>query len=289
MDIKQILRDAIDSKVAEILKEEYGIEPSKKFADKLLKDDQDYGNYQIRLTSVGDHKIRVVKVVFNNMGVDLKTAKSLVDQAPSVISPCLTFERATEIVKLLNNAGATAHVEKIECVDDPLDWTPIPSDEQGKDPNYQVTLLDSGEDCKGVIDFIASKVQADPTYANALVDHAPSVIITGLCKEAAVDISNELAKLGAGSSVESVIPTGTTSKHVYQLVLTNRSSGVHREDVANIVEQIEGSKSYANFVLTSNAPLVIARGLNYFAAVELKKSIVDKGGDVAIEEITKID
>lgn len=289
MDIKQILRDAIDSKVAEILKEEYGIEPSKEFADKLLKDDQDYGDYQIRLTSVGDHKIRVVKVVFNNMDVDLKTAKSLVDQAPSVISPCLTFERAIEIVKLLNNAGATAHVEKIGCDNDPLDWTPIPSDEQGKDPNYQVTLLDSGEDYEGVIDFIASKVQADPTYANALVDHAPSVIITGLCKEAAVDISNELAKLGAGSSVESVIPTGTTSKHVYQLVLTNRSSGVHREDIANIVEQIEGSKSYANFVLTSNAPLVIARGLNYFAAVELKKSIVDKGGDVAIEEITKID
>lgn len=49
------------------------------------------------------------------MDVDLKTAKTLVDQAPSVISPCLTFERATEIVKLLNDAGATAHVEKIVC------------------------------------------------------------------------------------------------------------------------------------------------------------------------------
>lgn len=80
-----------------------------------------------------------------------------------------------------------------------------------------------------------------------------------------------------------------SSKHVYQLVLTNRSGGVHREDIANIVEQIEGSKPYANFVLTSNAPLVIARGSNYFAAVEIKKSIVDKGGDVVIEEITKID
>ena len=198
MNIEQMLRDAIESKTAKILKEEYGIEMSKEIADKLPKDDQDCGDYQIRLTNVGDHKIRVVKAVFNSMDVDLKTAKTL-------------------------------------------------------------------------------------------VDHAPSVIITGLCKEAAVDISNELAKLGAGSSVESVIPTGTTSKHVYQLVLTNRSSGVHREDIANIVEQIEGSKPYANFVLTSNAPLVIARGLNYFAAVELKKSIVDKGGDVVIEEITKID
>lgn len=46
MDIKQILRDAIDNKVAEILKEEYGIELSKEFADKLPKDDQDCENYQ---------------------------------------------------------------------------------------------------------------------------------------------------------------------------------------------------------------------------------------------------
>lgn len=125
MNIEQILRDAIESKTARILKEEYGIEMSKEIADKLSEDDQDYGDYQIRLTNVGDHKTSVVKVVFNNMDVDLKTAKTLVDQTPSVISPCLTFERATEIVKLLNDAGATAHVEKIACNDDPLDWTPI--------------------------------------------------------------------------------------------------------------------------------------------------------------------
>lgn len=106
MDIGQLLRNAINNKVAKILKEEYGIETPKEIADKLSEDDQDYGDYQIRLTNVGDHKIRVVTVVFNNMDIDLKTAKALVDQAPSVISQGLTFERATEIVKLLNNAGA---------------------------------------------------------------------------------------------------------------------------------------------------------------------------------------
>lgn len=88
--------------------------------------------------------------------------------------------------------------------------------------------------------------------------------------------------------VEGVIPTDTTSKHVYQVVLTERSGGVHREDIANIVEQIQGSKSYANLVRTINRPLVIARGLNRFGAVELKKSIVDKGGDCVIEKITKV-
>lgn len=130
MNIEQMLRDAIERKIAKILKEEYGIEMSKEIADKLSKDDQDCKNYQIRLTNVGDNKIKVVQVVFENIEHRLKEAKDLVDETPSVISPCLTFERATEIVKLLNDAGATAHVEKIVCDDGPLDWTPIPPDKR---------------------------------------------------------------------------------------------------------------------------------------------------------------
>ena len=86
-----------------------------------------------------------------------------------------------------------------------LDWTPIPPDEQGKDPNYQVTLLDSGDGYEDVIDFITSILMIEPSYAKALVDHAPSVIKTGLCKEAAIDINKDLLKLGASSSVEKVV------------------------------------------------------------------------------------
>lgn len=81
MNIEQMLRDAIERKTAKILKEEYGIEMSKELADKLPKDDQDCGDYQIRLTNVGDHKIRVVKAVFNSMDVDLKTARTGMEQS----------------------------------------------------------------------------------------------------------------------------------------------------------------------------------------------------------------
>lgn len=208
MDIEQMLRDAIERKTAKILKEEYGIETPKEIADKLSKDDQDYGDYQIRLTNVGDHKIRVVKAVFNSMDVDLKTAKTLVDQAPSVISPCLTFERATEIVKLLNDAGATAHVEKIVCDDDPLDWTPIPPDEQDDQdecPVYQVTLLEAGENREDLIKFIANIRMIEPSYAEALVDHMPSVIVRDFTKKAAMTIVAELTKLKADSMLERTV------------------------------------------------------------------------------------
>lgn len=211
MNIEQMLRDAIEHKTAKILKEEYGIEMSKEVADKLSKDDQDYEDYQIRLTNVGDHKIRVVKVVFNNMDVDLKTAKTLVDQAPSVISPCLTFERATEIVKLLNDAEATAHVEKIVCDDDPLDWTPIPPDEQDdqddqdEQPVYQVTLLEAGVNREDLIKFIANARMIEPSYAEALVDHVPSVIVRDFTKKSALTIIAELTKLNASSILEKTV------------------------------------------------------------------------------------
>jgi ribosomal protein L7/L12 len=211
MNIEQMLRDAIERKTAKILKEEYGIEMSKEIADKLSEDDQDCRDYQIRLTNVGDHKIRVVKVVFNNMDVDLKTAKALVDQAPCVISPCLTFERATEIVKLLNDAGATTHVEKIGCDDDPLDWTPIPPDEQGdqddqdEQPVYQVTLLEAGANREDLIKFIANARMIEPSYAEALVDHVPSVIVRDFTKKAAMTIVDELAKLNASAMLERTV------------------------------------------------------------------------------------
>lgn len=208
MNIEQMLRDAIERKTAKILKEEYGIETPKEIADKLSKDDQDYGNYQIRLTNVGDHKIRVVKVVSNSMDIDLKTAKTLVDETPSVISPCLTFERATEIVKLLNDAGATAHVEKIVCDDDSLDWTVIPPDEQDDQdecPVYQVTLLEAGENREDLIKFIANARMIEPSYAEALVDHMPSVIVRNFTKKAAMTIVAELTKLKADSMLERTV------------------------------------------------------------------------------------
>lgn len=90
------------------------------------------------------------------------------------------------------------------------------------------------------------------------------------------------------SDVKEAVSKDQNSSYTYQAVLTERGGGVHREDIANIVEQVQGSKTYANLVRTTNWPLVIARGLNHFGAVELKKSIVDKGGDVVIEKITKV-
>lgn len=131
MNIEQMLRDAIERKTAKILKEEYGIETPKEIADKLSKDDQDYGDYQIRLTD---------------------------DQ-----------------------------------------------DDQDEQPVYQVTLLEAGANREDLIKFIANARMIEPSYAEALIDHVPSVIVRDFTKKAAMTIVDELAKLNASAMLERTV------------------------------------------------------------------------------------
>ena len=59
------------------------------------------------LTSVGDKKINVIKVVRTATGLGLKEAKELVDGAPSKIKEAAPKAEAEEIKKQLEEAGAT--------------------------------------------------------------------------------------------------------------------------------------------------------------------------------------
>ncbi len=67
-----------------------------------VKDD-----FDIELTSVGDKKINVIKVVRTVTGLGLKEAKELVDGAPSKIKEAAPKAEAEEIKKQLEEAGAT--------------------------------------------------------------------------------------------------------------------------------------------------------------------------------------
>tara|TARA_B110000263_G_scaffold248688_1_gene264183 strand:+ start:1476 stop:1865 length:390 start_codon:yes stop_codon:yes gene_type:complete len=64
-------------------------------------------NFDIELTSVGDKKINVIKVVRTVTGLGLKEAKDLVDGAPSKIKEASPKSEAEEIKKQLEEAGAT--------------------------------------------------------------------------------------------------------------------------------------------------------------------------------------
>lgn len=55
-------------------------------------------------------------------------------------------------------------------------WTVIPPDEKDERPVYQVTPLEAGPNREDLIKFIANARMIEPSYAEALVDHMPSVI-----------------------------------------------------------------------------------------------------------------
>lgn len=62
-------------------------------------------DFTIELTSAGENKIAVIKVVKDVAALGLKEAKDLVDGAPSVVKEHVKKEEAEEIKKKIEEAG----------------------------------------------------------------------------------------------------------------------------------------------------------------------------------------
>ena len=67
--------------------------------------------FSIELTSSGDQKIAVIKIVKEVFGLGLKEAKDMVDGAPKAIKEGLNKEEADELKKKLEEAGATVELK----------------------------------------------------------------------------------------------------------------------------------------------------------------------------------
>lgn len=64
----------------------------------------------VLLESIGSSKIDVIRVVRSVTGMDLKTAKQLIESCPVVIQEGISMEDATQIVTALRNANARASI-----------------------------------------------------------------------------------------------------------------------------------------------------------------------------------
>jgi large subunit ribosomal protein L7/L12 len=62
--------------------------------------------FDVVLTSIGEKKINVIKVVRAITGLGLKEAKDMVDSAPSTIKEAASKDEAEDIKKQLEEAGA---------------------------------------------------------------------------------------------------------------------------------------------------------------------------------------
>ena len=69
--------------------------------------DEEKSEFDIELTSIGDKKINVIKVIREITSLGLKDAKDVADKAPSIVKEAASKEEAEQIKKKLEEAGAT--------------------------------------------------------------------------------------------------------------------------------------------------------------------------------------
>jgi large subunit ribosomal protein L7/L12 len=69
--------------------------------------EEEKSTFDVELTSAGERRVDVIKVVRNVTGLGLKECKDIVDSAPVVIKEGATKEEADAIKAQLEEAGAT--------------------------------------------------------------------------------------------------------------------------------------------------------------------------------------
>ena len=67
--------------------------------------------FDVILASAGDQKLKVVKVVKEELGLGLKEAKDLVDTAPKTVKEGVSKEDAEKVKADLEAAGATVEIK----------------------------------------------------------------------------------------------------------------------------------------------------------------------------------
>jgi len=96
------------NELAQILKDEYGIEPAAAGnSDAAAEKTQ----FDVILKSAGSAKLAVVKLVKELTSLGLKEAKDLVDAAPKAIKEGVTKDEADSLKKQLEEAGAEVEVK----------------------------------------------------------------------------------------------------------------------------------------------------------------------------------
>ena len=106
------------NELANILKDDYGIEPAAAAvvaAGPAAGDGSDAAEekteFDVILTAAGGSKLAVVKLVKELTGLGLKEAKGLVDEAPSAIKEAVSKDEAEGLKSSLEEAGAEVELK----------------------------------------------------------------------------------------------------------------------------------------------------------------------------------
>jgi len=122
-DVKKLAEELVNLKVtevnelAQILKEEYGIEPAAAAVAVAAPAaageaaPAEKSTFDVILKSGGQAKLQVIKVVKDLAGLSLGDAKALVDGAPKAVKEGVSKEEAEQIKSQLEEAGAEVELK----------------------------------------------------------------------------------------------------------------------------------------------------------------------------------
>lgn len=105
------------NELAEILKNEYGIEPAAAAVAVAAGPAaagaaaEEKTSFDVVLKSAGANKLQVVKAVKESCGLGLKEAKEIVDGAPATVKEGVAKDEAESLKKTLEEAGAEVELK----------------------------------------------------------------------------------------------------------------------------------------------------------------------------------
>ncbi len=122
-DLKKMAEELVNltvkdvSELAEILKEEYGIEPAAAAAVVAAPGaggevaEVEQTEFDVMLNSAGQAKLKIIKAVKEVTGLGLKEAKALVDSAPTAVKEGIPKDEAEALKAKLEEEGAEVELK----------------------------------------------------------------------------------------------------------------------------------------------------------------------------------
>ncbi|MCK4661931.1 MAG: 50S ribosomal protein L7/L12 [Bacteroidales bacterium] len=122
-DLKKLAEELVNltvkevNELADILKEEYGIEPAAAAvavattSESAGDEEQEKTEFDVVLKAPGGAKLQIVKLVKELTGLGLKEAKALVDSAPKEVKEKVSKEEAESLKTRLEEAGAEVELK----------------------------------------------------------------------------------------------------------------------------------------------------------------------------------
>ena len=126
VDLKEFANQLVNltvkevNELAQILKEEHGIEPAAAAVAVAAPaagggdagaSSAEQTEFDVILVSAGDAKLQIVKIVKDLTGLGLKEAKDLVDGAPKAVKEKVSKAEAEDLAAKLKEGGATVEIK----------------------------------------------------------------------------------------------------------------------------------------------------------------------------------